>query len=243
MPYFYKLSEMVDGLGRKDYAWLAAVGRVFSDFSVGCYKLTHSSNMSFILFEFDEDDVDKHNPYLTPYEYRSIGGKAITFDKIFNGPPAIIFKENSFIGGMNPRFTERAAKKFFDHISRISETYPIFDSLYIHITCEENIESISKIGLLADDSIDDQYRIGDREQSDDDIVASLQEYHASNTPLEKAKEHYAANRDKINMRARARYAENRDKINKRVRDRNAENRDTLNKRARDRHAAKKLAVS
>ena len=171
MPYFYKLADIFPDRN----LWMEEVGYVFYDFCVGCKQRHGSYNMDFLLFMLTEQEVYRSNPL--NYEYRSINGGAIPREKIFDCQLHLNYVFDKYsVDEEKQRLTSYAGNKFSDYIYKIDSTLKdagdrnTFSSLYVHITCEKNIESIKTNGLYADDAVLDKYEIGDRENMLQDVL-------------------------------------------------------------------------
>jgi len=145
MPYFFKLTDVASNEKAKDIFMFA-----LEDFIEGCKEVKNDDKFSIILVNCREVPISKArnfiNEYKNEFEYY-----ATRVDKIYIEEIESFHAEDVYEPGIIDDFLEDA----------LALDDP--NHLYIHISCDSNIQSIKQVGLLPEEELD--FRIGDRENA------------------------------------------------------------------------------
>ena len=158
MPYFYKLGDYY----KNPEDWLKKVEFTISDFIYGCESKGKTGKVYIFLIDDSNNIIVPHSGGLT-YEYfteTEIPPKFIIFEK-----KKKINKEDLGHDGKLLYNTKIQLIKWFD--KRQKKNYN--NLYYIHITCEENLDSIIKNGIYAETQIKKKNRIGNRSDSNNNL--------------------------------------------------------------------------
>jgi len=165
MPYFFKVSDYLDGTDEQKARWLGTVGLAISHLMVGC-QLRYQprpDEEDIVVFIIEADDIGPH-PKGYEFEYYEVLGISetnILEDKIF-----FSLRETHQVGlHQNNRLIA-----FLERI-RVNNAENYAD-LYIHITCRGSEASILANGLSAESKISPEDRIGDRRDRNDGMHLS-----------------------------------------------------------------------
>ena len=147
MPYFYKVNDY-NLHGEK---FLDKVEFTISFFSYGCLTKDYSGSIVILLVKIN----NSIKPHHLDYEY-------FTEKKI--DPELINFKK---VKKINVKYIDNNQKLLLhikDELREWLENNK--NSYYFHITCKENLESIKRNGLYAEDEINYEDRIGNRQNNE-----------------------------------------------------------------------------
>ena len=178
MPYFYKPSDFLD-TDNDDTAddWLDIVEFTIADFVIGCgQKYAGQADREVVtILLVGSDNIIPHPDHLR-FEYRTndpndtVPPISISdIDTVNFTPDDIYLDDNGY-----PYFYNEARNRLEDFIISIPELldFEPLDEIYIHITCRLSRDSILANGILGNNLIPDNQRIGDRQGINDGMHLS-----------------------------------------------------------------------
>ena len=161
MPFFYKLDDYY----KNPEEWLDKVEFTIGDFSLGCETKGYTGNLYLFLIADIHKIIKPHSKKLK-YEHfteKGIQPEFILFNKKKKINNTNIIENGKLIHNQKIKiikWVEKNLKKDYDN------------SYYIHITCEENLDSIIENGIYSQDKINNKNKIGNRLNSNSDLSNS-----------------------------------------------------------------------
>jgi hypothetical protein len=182
MPYFFRLKDYEE----KKTKWMKNFLFALHDFSYGCQKVKKNENekISFV-FIYQMENIDEHE--LHKFEYKNEIG--IPKENILVDIATIYYTgeqvdkmyknfenycENYELSDDDELYYETYNPNNYnlillkDYLDSICSFYVNLTNLYIHITCETNIDSIIKNGIFPENEILSKDRIGNRVDFDEE---------------------------------------------------------------------------
>lgn len=165
MVFFFKLE---DGIKKDeislDAGWIETIGRLITYIQPNC----HNRRVSMLVFKIDEEiqQFTIHNEYKTDLRVVSRNQR-----QYYPNERVVTYEEAKMVKTFNMEdVEEKQVLGFRDHYIKDDTKETIEDILdeytfnperiYIHFTCETNVENIIKMGFLPESRIPSEMRLG-----------------------------------------------------------------------------------